>query len=351
MAYLSSKFLEVTLQDEVFHFSSSHNVSIPSLKINSPRIQANDPQGPDYIDRDQEYRAAGLLIAKSHVTNYHLLSTLPRISPSGSTYCARARRPWIQVRKPAHLYIGGHIGNHVTLANLPASRTDRKPVLTSGSSFRSRIPLRSRSVSPEKSSAAVASSVVERVIRSATSTVATVSKARNSTSLVFPRTSNPSALSSLRRAESLATATANRNPSFATRGRSTRPEYIPATASTAGKRASLKPTKIILDKSISPVPVPDTVSAEGEIQQGLISPLASQIPSARRSMDFSALQKESSIEGREPPRCGMEQGYAMSEMATLQREYLSESETHDSTFEGVKWMVSKTELLPNDVRD
>ncbi|KAJ7456292.1 hypothetical protein B0H11DRAFT_1739388 [Mycena galericulata] len=68
-------------------------------------------------------------------------------------------------------------------------------------------------------------------------------------------------------------------------------------------------------------------------------------------MDFSALQKESSIEGREPPRCGMEQGYAMSEMATLQREYLSESETHDSTFEGVKWMVSKTELLPNDVRD
>ncbi|KAJ7484071.1 hypothetical protein B0H11DRAFT_2416332 [Mycena galericulata] len=55
------------------------------------------------------YRVAGLLIAKSHVTNYHLLSTLPRISPSGSTYCARARRPWIQVRKPAHLYTIGPV--------------------------------------------------------------------------------------------------------------------------------------------------------------------------------------------------------------------------------------------------
>ncbi|KAJ7494544.1 hypothetical protein B0H11DRAFT_1661440, partial [Mycena galericulata] len=53
----------------------------------------------------------------------------------------------------------------------------------------------------------------------------------------------------------------------------------------------------------------------------------------------------------ETSRRGMEQGYAMSDMATLQREYLTESESHDSTFEGVKWMVSKTELLPSDIRD
>ncbi|KAJ6449019.1 hypothetical protein C8R47DRAFT_999326, partial [Mycena vitilis] len=48
---------------------------------------------------------------------------------------------------------------------------------------------------------------------------------------------------------------------------------------------------------------------------------------------------------------GMSQGYAMSEMATLQMEYLTESETNLSTFEGVKWIIAKSELLIVDIVD
>ncbi|KAJ7602214.1 hypothetical protein DFH06DRAFT_1024124, partial [Mycena polygramma] len=50
-------------------------------------------------------------------------------------------------------------------------------------------------------------------------------------------------------------------------------------------------------------------------------------------------------------RRGMSEGYAMSEMATLQREYLTESDEHMSTFEGVKWIIAKKELQPNDIWD
>ncbi|KAJ6491456.1 hypothetical protein C8R47DRAFT_976747, partial [Mycena vitilis] len=48
---------------------------------------------------------------------------------------------------------------------------------------------------------------------------------------------------------------------------------------------------------------------------------------------------------------GMSQGYAMSEMATVQMEYLTESETHISTFEGVKRIISKPQLQASDIID
>ncbi|KAJ6479479.1 hypothetical protein C8R47DRAFT_938086, partial [Mycena vitilis] len=48
---------------------------------------------------------------------------------------------------------------------------------------------------------------------------------------------------------------------------------------------------------------------------------------------------------------GMSEGYAMSEMATLQIEYLAESDSHMSTFEGVKWIIAKAELQPSDIWD
>ncbi|KAJ7151748.1 hypothetical protein C8R46DRAFT_1043216 [Mycena filopes] len=52
------------------------------------------------------------------------------------------------------------------------------------------------------------------------------------------------------------------------------------------------------------------------------------------------------------PNRGMERGFALSPMARLLTQYLGEdSEDVQSTFEGVKWIISKSELQINDILD
>ncbi|KAJ7615061.1 hypothetical protein DFH06DRAFT_1146122 [Mycena polygramma] len=203
--------------------------------------------------------------------------------------------------------------------------------------------LRSRSISPEKPSTAVNAYPSRGRLTESSRTRATVSIKRRVSAEARPERGGSAFVSRSSLKAKQATPHISRFP-FGSR-RPTAPRGGLRGRGTGSQLSS----KIVLKNPVTPALESIPVSAKGEFQKAA-SPLSDKFPAICKSLEFGrARSMKGSFSGHQSGSFGGMLG--LNEMTSLQREYTTETESHVSTFEGVRAIVTKTELQTSDIRD